>query len=213
MNYNNTSYNRCYSTFAWEEKASWKPVKDNRIVALYSEVIAEALRKGFLRYLDEKPPLRISGKLRRAIAFCYQHRVDCKSSRACIVLSDALPYQSDDFIRSTLVHELAHAICPLEEKHGERWYHAAYEIGKRWNYLPSRCASSCKSKDFNETLKKLHPKAVTEYKYQLVCPSCGRQFSRYKSMCAAVKRPRYACGVCHTTLWRKDLTTGKVYEI
>ena len=165
MNYNTECYNQCYSTYAWEEKASWKPVKDNRILALYREVIAEALKKGFLHYCAETPPLRISSKLRRAIAFCYQHRVDRKSSRACIVLSDALPYQSDDFIRSTLVHELAHAICPLDEKHGGRWYHAAHEIGKRWGYLPSKY-SNCK--DFSETLKKLHPKAVTKYKYQLV---------------------------------------------
>ena len=212
MNYNNTEcYNKCYSTYAWEEKASWKPVKDNRILALYREVIAEARRKGFLHYCAETPPLRISSKLRRAIAFCYQHRVDSKSSRACIVLSDALPYQNDDFVRSTLVHELAHAICPLEEKHGQRWYHAACEIGKRWNYLPSRFKSNCK--DFSETLKKLHPKAVIKYKYQLVCPKCGREFTRYKSMCASLKRPRYACGVCHTTLWRKDLASGEICKI
>ena len=85
MNYNTECYNQCYSTFAWEEKASWKPVKDNRILALYREVITEARRKGFLHYCAETPPLRISSKLRRAIAFCYQHRVDCKSSRTCIV--------------------------------------------------------------------------------------------------------------------------------
>lgn len=206
------TYNYCYSTFAWEEKTSWKTVKDARIKKLYGEVVEEAQKRGFLNPLKgEIPPLRITSKLRKTIAFCYQHYVDYDCSRACIVLSDALPYQSDDFIRLTLVHELAHAICPLNEGHGAHWRYAATEIGRKWGYHPTRVNGNCKN--FKETLKKMHPKAVTEYRYQLVCPECGRKFTRYKSMCASLKRPRYACGVCHVRLNYKDLTTGEIHEI
>lgn len=199
---------KVYPVCAWEEKKTWKVVTDKRILSLWNEVVEEAIARGLLEP-NSVPPLRWSNRLSRCIAFCYQHKAT-DGVRSCVVLSDALLVQDDDFIRDTMCHELGHAVSPIGAHHDYRWYTAARAIGLKWNYIPSIKEGSVNSKKFIEAIAALHSTAKSTYKYQLVCSKCGREFNKYKTLAPSLKKGKWACGKCHQVLDVQNLETGEI---
>lgn len=94
--------------------------------------------------------------------------------RTTISLSKKLTeLNSEDKVRNTILHEIAHALVGHGEGHSHRWVQTAKSIGCDGNRLYS--ANS----------------VVTPVgKYQATCPNCGRQVNRHKRV------TNMACGVC-----------------
>ena len=77
---------------------------------------------------------------------------------------------SDDRIKNTILHEIAHAICGSGHGHSSTWKHKAQEIG----CTAERCTSGV---------------VQVARKYKATCPSCGMFALRHR-------RGNGACGTC-----------------
>jgi predicted SprT family Zn-dependent metalloprotease len=103
----------------------------------------------------------------------------CSYIRHRITLSRPITeLNSEEQVRDTILHEIAHALTP-GEGHGWAWKAKAREIGAR----PVRCGGS-------ET-------KAPERRYHLHCPTCNRVAARYH------RRPRvagYVHKLCKTPL-------------
>lgn len=96
----------------------------------------------------------------------------CDSARQTISLSIPLTrLNSEDEVKDTILHEIAHALTARGGGHGAEWKRTASRIGA----FPKRCYGS----------------EVTRPKEQWIgtCPSCGYRAERYR-------RSRAACGRC-----------------
>lgn len=82
----------------------------------------------------------------------------CFSGSRKITLSRRYLYTaSDEQIRDTILHEIAHALVGGEHGHDNIWKAKAVELGAK----PERCAA-----------------VSTLHKYQLVCPNCSARFQK-----------------------------------
>ena len=202
--------------FQIEPKEGWERASGH-LLDLWKMVVRKAVEKG---YLDEEftPPLFTSKRLSRALGTTHTHfRTDRWSGKSVwvqgVVVTEAYNYVTDDqLILRTLCHEMAHVIYPRHH-HDYTWACCARDLGWEWGENGNRFCSS-KDTKIVEAIQKEHgmfPKPT--YKYQLICPTCGKVFTKYKTMCESLKRPRWMCSSCHTTLGYIDLTTNKFYEI
>lgn len=107
----------------------------------------------------------------------------CKYGKKLITLSEPLlPKMSDNEIRDTLLHEIAHALTPGEQ-HSPEWKRVALSIGCNGE----RCHTLDTSGDA---------------KYKAECLNCQTKFHRYR-------RPKhglsaYRCGKCNTRIIFKE---------
>lgn len=86
----------------------------------------------------------------------------CKPRRKIITLSALVtPGQPDDDVKDTILHEIAHALCPPREGHGPIWKAMARAIGAR----PERCGQIA---------------APVPAKYIVTCPKCQVQTPRHR---------------------------------
>ena len=193
------------------EKKSWKVVENKEILKLYSEVVNQACEHGLLYCQEEAPILRYTRRTKNLFAYCNMWRVNKNTFECAIVLGETLLHLPADIVRETLCHELAHAINSPYERHGSEWERCARLIGSKWGYRPQQYATDKEVEEYNVAYKALHPSS--EYKYQLVCLNCGKEFTKYKSMCESLQRRKYACPHCHIPLGYKVLETGEVKEI
>lgn len=67
-------------------------------------------------------------------------------------------------VTDTILHEIAHALCPADEHHGRAWKLQAIVVGAR----PETCAAS--------------NVVSVPGKYYGICKDCGERFERYKKM-------------------------------
>ena len=100
----------------------------------------------------------------------------CHHGRKTVSLSKPLTELNDEQeVKDTILHEIAHALCPRGAGHGDLWKQKCREIGAK----PERCFSR----------RTVVVPEVTKYKYE--CPGCKRQITKTYIM----KKPR-ACGAC-----------------
>jgi predicted SprT family Zn-dependent metalloprotease len=100
----------------------------------------------------------------------------CRWSRGEIQLSRRLVELNDEpKVRDTLLHEIAHALCPRGAHHGPEWYAKAVEIGCDGN----RCYKT------DDVVLPTSPWVGT-------CPG-GHEFPRYKMPRGERK---YSCNKC-----------------
>lgn len=105
----------------------------------------------------------------------------CQYTERTITLSRPLTLvNSEDQMRDTILHEIAHVIAGHSAGHGPRWKAACVRVGAR----PDRCAS------MDEVVMPTAP-------WYHVCPQCDHRTPRYK-------RPsrRYGCATCRTKTGR-----------
>jgi len=101
----------------------------------------------------------------------------CHHGKRTISLSKPLTELNDEQeVKDTILHELAHALCPRGEGHGELWKQKCREIGAK----PIRCYSS----------RTVAIPEVTKYRYE--CPNCGRHVIKTYVMRKSLR----ACGPC-----------------
>lgn len=199
-------------------KTGWKKVTDKRILKIYKQAVARCVELGWLEGEEFAPPLYASAKLRRALGTCYQRKLQYgyyakdgipTVSSLIVVTSDIVKYP-DTMVAGLLSHELAHAMCDIGEKHSCVWEYRGNKIAA---IFPGVKVQRYTSPEESKIAQEISPQRKTVWKYQLVCPKCGREFTKYKSMCASLQRPRWSCGVCHTKLGYKILATGEFKEI
>lgn len=180
-------------------KKGWKPVTTGRIYNLYTEVMTHAIE---LRLWSEnkKFPLLFTRKSTKTLGSCYSNKNDDGSYDCSIVLNEIMLNYSDSQIRKTIVHEVAHAICPLEH-HNANWKRSANLLGKKWGYKIERFSTDT---EINDTLAQMKAKK-RQYKYELYCPRCGLSW-KYERICKAIKYPyRYQCPKDKTKLLSRKI--------
>lgn len=88
---------------------------------------------------------------------------------------------TDEMIRNTLLHEIAHALTPYEG-HGYNWKRTALIIG-------------CNAQRCNKAIG-----TITARRYRGICPACEREYPRHRRAFGA------RCGFCASTLqWEEQL--------
>ena len=108
----------------------------------------------------------------------------CSYGKQEIQLSSLLiPVMTDEAIKDTIIHEIAHALCP-QHHHDYVWQAKCIELGGNGQ----RCGGADKYKEGNEGMKECQEKLA---KYTMTCPCCGNK--GYKN-----RRPTSArsCGIC-----------------
>lgn len=113
----------------------------------------------------------------------------CDHSHQVIQLSATLTaLNSEEEIRDTILHEIAHALVGYSHGHDTTWKLKAREIGAR----PERCY---------DTSKLVLPKA----KYLGKCSQCGIEIKRYKFGRAMARGKQYhaTCGKNSSIEWRQ----------
>lgn len=102
---------------------------------------------------------------------------ECDYEKKTIGLSKRLTLDNDfKEVRDTLLHEFAHALDKNDgssNPHGDNWKDIATKLGAR------------AETKFDDS------KVKVAYKYQLICPKCGRFEYRHKR-----KRGKYLCDDC-----------------
>jgi predicted SprT family Zn-dependent metalloprotease len=112
----------------------------------------------------------------------------CNYTRKLISLSRPLTLlNGEPEVRDTILHEIAHALCPPEEGHGPRWRSKCREIGAK----PKRCYSDA------AVVSPPRPPA----RYQYGCGRCGWWVERRRRPTA---RRRYVCAKCRGSLQYRE---------
>jgi predicted SprT family Zn-dependent metalloprotease len=107
----------------------------------------------------------------------------CSYTNKTIYLSHIFTILNDEqTIKNTILHEIAHALCPRGTGHSRRWKEKAEEIGS----IPTRVTTNCIS---------------PQYSFIYECKNCGIEIPRNKHT------KRTACGICC-----KKLNNGKYSE-
>lgn len=92
----------------------------------------------------------------------------CSYNKREIQLSSTLiPYMTDDAIKGTIIHEIAHALCP-NHGHDYYWRRVCIHLGGNGE----RVGGSERFKDGQQG-KTQFQKAQSKYTY--TCPSCGKE--------------------------------------
>lgn len=182
-------------------KRTWKDCKDQKILAIYTEVYNEAKRlyPGYFGadlkfYIDNSTRHlgRCEGRYDRNTIYSQygskNHFEFLRWEKAVILLSK---YVTDpESVRKTLVHEFGHFVTP-SENHSSYWLTRANKIGEKWGIKCSRLADEDEAKSFNKNVG-----AAPLRKYFVVCSGCGRVVTRQR-MCSIIEHPEnWKCGAC-----------------
>lgn len=98
----------------------------------------------------------------------------CDHVKRILSLSESLTrLNNDKDVTDTILHEIAHALLPINCNHGKRWKDKCIEIGAK----PERC--------YDKRIIK------ADYKYIYHCESCTKEHPYFKKPTRQV-----ACGSC-----------------
>lgn len=171
---------------------TWKTCNDSEANALFDEIIHEAENLGYC------PNIR--GRL-----MIFKHTSmygECRSTKIgkeyqSNIGVNQIVLTSHPALTDVLVHEIAHAIVPLD-KHGLKWKEVGNCIGKKF-----RCnVVRARPESFYEQYGVAISRDDEEGKYIIGCPQCHRQ-SKYFRKSKVVQHPeQYQCNYCKTVLVR-----------
>lgn len=178
-------------------KRGWREVTKGPIYDLFIEVLEEAMNKDLIRSTTKDFPRLFIHKSTRALGTCYNHKNSDGTYSTSILLSEYILDCPADKIRKTIVHEVGHMLAP-GDKHGYYWYVRTNRLGGKWGYEASRLEHD---EEMNNAMNAAKRAVASVYKYELVCPKCGKVCGQYKSCCDAVKHPqRWRHKACGTPL-------------
>ncbi len=98
--------------------------------------------------------------------------------------------------KQTLLHELAHAMCPTSEHHGDLFWFTAWTLYRRFK-LPIRKVKAAEEgyrKGSNggylatRSADAVAP-AAAEFRWEATCPACGKTLLK-------TKKAKYYCSTC-----------------
>lgn len=203
---------------SYPRKKTWREVTDTAVLKIYKELVNRAIELGYLEDDFHKPSLYYTTR-GNFVGTCYQQlgapwTYDDGNTHAAILLHVNVLSYTPDGIREILCHELGHAVSRITEGHGTMWRYRTQRLGQPWN-VPVSQTVSVKTWEKGGELSREYAAAhnVGVYKWQLVCPQCGKEYTKYKSLCASLQRPRWACPHCHVALYKKNLLTNEISEI
>ena len=108
-----------------------------------------------------------------------KRRAGCCKHRICVI-SLSINYvvrNTEEHIRDTILHEIAHALAGPREGHGPKWKTICRQIGAR----PVRCYDS-------DVVN------MPKGQYKAVCNGCRREFRRHRRPKHSQMRYCIACG-------------------
>lgn len=105
----------------------------------------------------------------------------CNYSRKVITISNHLAkINSEELVKNTILHEIAHAICGKDEWHWKKWKEIAKKIGCDWvrcywdevNQVKMKYTAKCKNceKSFQTSRKRK----------LIACKNCCEKFNNWK---------------------------------
>lgn len=104
----------------------------------------------------------------------------CNYQKKQISLSKYLvELNSEQEVRDTILHEIAHALCGYSAGHGKKWQECVIKLGGK----PDRCYSG---KTVNTPL----------LKYTVFCPWCETKTQRQNKIKPSFWRSKPACKIC-----------------
>ena len=172
---------------------NWKPCTDTKAQAIFSEIIAEAKRRG---YDYNGSDLMVYTKNTAAYGEC----------RSQLTTKLIIPHyyswigvhksvlNNYRVLTEVLVHEIAHSFVP-ELHHNYVWQTIGDDIGSKFGVSVRPTAST----DYYESKGVVITPTV---RYIVRCPQCGSQWE-YSRMCKSVKDPAaFRCGKCGSALVR-----------
>lgn len=98
----------------------------------------------------------------------------------------------DSIIKNTIMHELIHCM-PYCNNHGTEFKKYANLINTTYGYDISRVGN--KKKDFENS--NIEYNEEVQYKYKVVCKTCGQEF--YRQRLSKNFKRKYRCGKCGST--------------
>lgn len=172
---------------------NWKPCTDTKAQVIFSEIIAEAKRRG---YNYNGSDLMVYTKNTTAYGEC----------RSQPTTKPTLPHyyswigvhksvlNNYRVLTEVLVHEIAHSFVP-ELHHNRIWKTIGDDIGSKFGVSVRPTAST----DYYES-KGVVITPTAQYIVQ--CPQCGSRWEYFR-MCKSVKDPAaFRCGKCGSALTR-----------
>lgn len=184
---------------AYSKRRTWKDCKDEKILAIYNEVLEEAKRL-YPTYFTTKLHFYLNnstshlgccvGELDRNTVYSKwgfrNHFENLRWKEAAIIISK---YVTDlKMIRATIIHEMAHFVTP-NEHHSGCWLARANKIGEKWKIKSNRAATDEESVAFRKNI-------TQKMKYKVICSGCGRIVTRTR-MCNIIEHPElWKCGEC-----------------
>lgn len=101
----------------------------------------------------------VSNRRKKAFGVCSYRKKEIQLS------SIVVPYMTNEAIKDTILHEIAHALCP-RQYHNHVWRAKCIELGGNGE----RCGDDTNYSDGNEGRLNMLEKVS---KYSLSCPTCG----------------------------------------
>lgn len=194
-------------------KRTWKDCEDQKILAVYNEVMAEA-KKLYPEYFEKTTYKFYIDSSTRHLGRCMwqydkstlcsergfkNHCGNIRCSEVVILLSKYL--KDIKQITSVLVHEAGHAVTPGDH-HSSLWFVRSNKIGEKFKVsINGRLANEEEMLDFTKNIRKENG-YKEQNKYTVKCKCCGREIHK-KRMCSIIKEPKkWRCGVCNGSFER-----------
>lgn len=111
---------------------------------------------------------------------------------------------NEDYRLNTIVHELAHSVCPLREGHGDRWKIVARKASVFLTIPIERCATD---RELAQAQIFIDRRTRETKKYSIICNKCGhtwkqaRPTSLIKTKMAHHSIAGYTCPYCKGNQW------------
>lgn len=180
---------------------------NEKLFKLYNECIDELKAIRIDLSSTGKIDIKLTNRSKKRYGCCKQEKPDpsyCRKvrrGRKVIIKCDKFDVHhieistwvmdlNDDIIKNTIMHELIHCM-PYCNNHGKVFKAYSTIINEKLGYNISRVGN--KEQDFKASNLEYEEK-VPNYKYEIVCTSCGQKFYRQrinKDFCR-----KYRCGVC-----------------
>lgn len=171
-------------------RKGWTIVTKKEIVALYNQVVNEAIKYGWYNSANDAPKLFKTSRLTKALGRCVtRYDLIRHAYNSVIVLNkNYIDMANTTDILTLLCHELAHALTP-SDSHNANWKAVADILGSKWGIIATKYASE------NETLLNYEKNKAEHKKSKLMwglrCTKCGKIMSRkYATYCNKLKNAR-----------------------
>lgn len=173
--------------------------KESDLQVMYEEARQLMLSLG---YNAEIIPVRLNGRLRRALGKCYRSYNPLMNEwvGAYIEINkNFFLYSKKDVVMNTLVHEICHQVCTNGRGHGKEWQVIAKDVSSKSTYKITTYAGEDKIE-----YQKLLPKK--KKKYAVRCKLCNREWQYTTKTIPYKSSSKCKCPYCNDfSLYSVDL--------